>query len=213
LNSHQVEQHEVSGEPVPLHRAGSGFWQYLTAPGIHTVFTAYQERTVKLCLERLIDVMVRSPECPEVNKTWGNSFLQLLGAMDGFPPHQPLTLWQTVQARALAAFLKNAELADDRPSGRSARIVRPPGYLLYRVAELVFSERTCQRIFEPILADLHFEYFRLLEAGHAWRARFAIVRGCYAFVRAFVSRTPLGEILRMALRVVGAVPKLGKPDD
>ena len=77
-----------------------------------------------------------------------------------------------------------------RPA-RYSRVVRAPSTRLRRLAELCFSKKVYGLVFEPILSDLQVEYFEALAEGDRWKARFALVRGYWAFWTAVGAQLPV----------------------
>lgn len=82
----------------------------------------------------------------------------------------------------------------------SIKFSKPPGYLMRRLSEFLFSRHDFTRVFEPTLDDLQHEYLESLAAGALWRARWVRVRGIWAFWSAFVQELPfVGSALRKIL--------------
>jgi len=63
------------------------------------------------------------------------------------------------------------------PSEKKAvAVARVPGHRTHRLVTILFSRRTCERVFEPIVADHQQEYFEALAQGETLRARWIGVR-------------------------------------
>lgn len=75
--------------------------------------------------------------------------------------------------------------------GKSVKILMPPGFRLARLAEFVYSKKTYQEIFEPILSDLRIEYQEALEEKRWHKARWIAFCGRWHFVAAALARIPV----------------------
>ena len=65
------------------------------------------------------------------------------------------------------------------------RKVRPPvGSSLRGFAEFVFSKKSYEQIYDPLISDLRFEYYEALDANRRWKARWVWARGCLSFLTA-----------------------------
>ena len=70
----------------------------------------------------------------------------------------------------------------------SRRKVRwPVGSSLRGVAEFVFSRKSCEQIFDPLISDLRFEYCEALAANRRGKARWVRVRGYASFLAAVLA--------------------------
>jgi hypothetical protein len=76
----------------------------------------------------------------------------------------------------------------------TAVITAPPGCSLRGLAELIFSPKTCQEVFEPICRDLFDEYCEALKQGKIWKARVALVRNYWAFWSAVAAQAPVSAV-------------------
>lgn len=72
---------------------------------------------------------------------------------------------------------------------RHTKIGRPPGSLLLAATEFLFSRQTHERVFVPIVRDLHDEYSDDLAAGRRARARWVVVRGWWGFGAALLQQS------------------------
>ena len=64
---------------------------------------------------------------------------------------------------------------------RIQRIHRPPGAKMLALIEFFCSKKTYGKVFEPIIADLHEEYFEALDKQQHWKARWIRIRYTWAF--------------------------------
>jgi hypothetical protein len=76
-------------------------------------------------------------------------------------------------------------------------IVRPPGSLLSRAAEFLFSRKTLTRIVNPIISDLQAEYFEALGAKRPAKAVWVRLRGYWGLFKA----VGLHSILKMVVEI------------
>lgn len=84
-----------------------------------------------------------------------------------------------------------------RRAPRAMPLYRSPGWRLRRLAELVFSPKTCTTVLEPPLADLQKEYFQALAENRPWKARFVLIRGYWSFWSAVAAQLPISIIKQM----------------
>jgi hypothetical protein len=61
------------------------------------------------------------------------------------------------------------------------KILRPPGSCLRAIADFVYSRKTVEHVFKPMIADLEYEYIEALAAGRPLKARWVHIRGIFAF--------------------------------
>ena len=61
-------------------------------------------------------------------------------------------------------------------------VVRPaPGTGLTKIARFIWSKRSYERIFEPLICDMRLEYQEALRNGETWHARWIWMRGHLSF--------------------------------
>lgn len=77
------------------------------------------------------------------------------------------------------------------------KIVAPPGRLLRRFAEFVFTKKTMREVFEPTLVDFEMEYLEALQDGNVWKIRWVRIRGYWSFWSAVVAQAPLSLLKRL----------------
>jgi hypothetical protein len=65
---------------------------------------------------------------------------------------------------------------------RTPEIGSPPGAGLLAVVDFLFSPRTVEETFKPLIADWRFEYFEALKQSRVLKARWISVRYVYAFI-------------------------------
>ncbi len=66
----------------------------------------------------------------------------------------------------------------------NSRLFKPSGNLLLSMAEFLYSSKTYQRVFLPIISDMREEYFEALPQNRIWKARWVRVRGTWSFFAA-----------------------------
>ena len=67
------------------------------------------------------------------------------------------------------------------------KIQRPVGSSLRGVAEFVFTKKSYEQVYEPLINDLRFEYFEALASNRTWKARWVHARGYGSFLTAMVA--------------------------
>lgn len=80
------------------------------------------------------------------------------------------------------------------------RLAGAPGWRLRRLAKLCFGDKSYQLGLEPALSDLEHEYFLALSTGNRWSTRSALLRGYWAFWRAFFAKVPF-SLLKLITRL------------
>lgn len=80
------------------------------------------------------------------------------------------------------------------------KVGRPVGSSLHSFAEFVFSKKSYEEIYEPLISDLRFEYCEALAANRRGKARWARVRGYGSFLAAMLAHVPAWGS-RLAFRV------------
>ncbi len=66
----------------------------------------------------------------------------------------------------------------------SKRLPSAPGSKLIGYSEFVFSKRSYEKVFLPIVSDMREEYFEALSQNRIWKARWVRVRGTSSFFAA-----------------------------
>ncbi len=66
------------------------------------------------------------------------------------------------------------------------KVRRPVGSSLRGFAEFVFSKKSYEQIYDPLLSDLHIEYCEALDANRRGKARWVRVRGYGSFLAALL---------------------------
>jgi len=85
-----------------------------------------------------------------------------------------------------------------REARKSLVITYSPGWTLTRWIDFLFSKKSVDQIFQPIIADMQLEYFDALSEDRMWKARWVAARGYGTFWYALVLHT-LGSLARLAI--------------
>lgn len=83
-----------------------------------------------------------------------------------------------------------------KKEGYKSKIVSPPGFGLLRFSEAVFSRKTFEEVFQPVISDMQTEYYDALEKGSLRKAKWILVRGNVSFWNAFISILPIALLRR-----------------
>jgi len=67
----------------------------------------------------------------------------------------------------------------------ASRIKQPPGYVILKIADFLWSHKTLTLTFEPLVADWRHEYCEALQGGRRMKARWICIRYYWAFAKAF----------------------------
>ena len=78
-----------------------------------------------------------------------------------------------------------------------------PGWRLQRLAQWIFSRRTCEQVLEPVLSDIHEEFIRANAEGRPVKARWVQLRGYACFWSHVALQIPFD-----LARIVGALWRL-----
>ena len=65
-------------------------------------------------------------------------------------------------------------------------IARPPGMTLLLIVDFLYSEKTVELTFRPLLGEWHSEYFKALNGSRLAKARWICVRYYWGFLKAMV---------------------------
>lgn len=87
-----------------------------------------------------------------------------------------------------------------RPGKNPRKVLKAPGYNMLRVCELAFGRKLKELIFEPILADMHQEYFEELKQGEHIKSKLVLIR-YYLFILTSTALKALGSSLIKGLTV------------
>jgi hypothetical protein len=69
------------------------------------------------------------------------------------------------------------------------RIVRPPGRWMRQITRTVYSKKSNERVFDPLISDYQIEYFDAIKEGaDRTRCFFLVVRHSFAFVCAALNQ-------------------------
>ena len=150
-------------------------------------------------IRRMCEALARPPVLEGIRRTleaWNTSSLALHRALQAIRA-DALDLRVGYAGDRLIAHAENARGRDQRGRrlrkigqtatnwlGRlaSRRKVRPPvGTSLRGFAEFVFSKKSYEQIYDPLLSDLHIEYCEALAANRRWKARWVWARGHLSF--------------------------------
>ena len=81
------------------------------------------------------------------------------------------------------------------------KVRRPVGSSLRGVAEFVFSKKSYEQIYDPLVSDLRFEYFEALASNRRWKARWVRARGYGSFLTAALAHAAAASGGHLAVRV------------
>jgi len=80
------------------------------------------------------------------------------------------------------------------------RINTAPGYGLANIARWLFSKKNYERCFEPLLADLQFEYCEAIKSGAEKKAKWIHVKYIFAFFKSILFFIPTEIIQKIAVK-------------
>ena len=95
-------------------------------------------------------------------------------------PPSVIQILLAVLGTLLSSFLAKSHLKRKR----HIYVTRAPGAYLLQLAQYLFSPSTVEITFKPLIADWRYEYFKALQQGRNWKARWVSVRYCYSFILA-----------------------------
>ena len=86
------------------------------------------------------------------------------------------------------------------------KVRRPVGSSLRGVAEFVFSKKSYEQIYDPLLSDLRLEYCEALAANRRWKARWVRARGYGSFLTAGLAHAAAsgGHLVVRVCRIIWA---------
>jgi len=75
---------------------------------------------------------------------------------------------------------------------RKARLVAlPPASRVRGLLRFVFSQRTCDLVFDPVVADVQQEWIEAVAAGRKWHAAWVRVRGYLTLLQHAMAQLPM----------------------
>jgi hypothetical protein len=81
-------------------------------------------------------------------------------------------------------------------SNAANRIIAPPGHTLISIARFVLTASSYKKYVQPVIADMHHEYFAALAQGDMWHARWISARVWLqvlpGFIYAMIARAVFG---------------------
>lgn len=80
---------------------------------------------------------------------------------------------------------KQDEATNDKKRYRRSGLKRPPGNILLRICDFLFSKKTVMLTFRPLIADWRMEYYEALDSRRRAKARWICVRYYWYFAKAF----------------------------
>lgn len=81
-------------------------------------------------------------------------------------------------------------------SVRGRAIARAPGSAMLAISRWLLSPRTRERVIEPMVADMRFEYYAALQAQEYSFARIVRIRWLIAFTGLLIAQLPMRTLLR-----------------
>ena len=60
---------------------------------------------------------------------------------------------------------------------KKVKILRPPGFYLFKIIAFIYPKKLYERIFEPIFVDMNDEYNEALSIDDEWKAKWVHFRG------------------------------------
>jgi hypothetical protein len=150
----------------------------------------------------------------QLTETERPAFMTILKIANQPGRSEPLRIWQTLESmvtstlsdllhgnlRTFQALLGiNRKIGEDialygrpwiksapvsLPSGEPSTLKDSPGTLLAASAGFIFSAKTNERIFKPIISDMQIEYWKAVAAGLCVKANWVRVRGYWSFFKA-----------------------------
>lgn len=107
------------------------------------------------------------------------------------------------QQRKLESIVNTKEL-----ESRKVTIARPPGMRLMNVVEVLVSPERYERVFQPILADWHEEFFQALSQNRGRGKLLAIrIRHTWGFLKALGLLSLLQAIGALVIKIKGSGDK------
>lgn len=72
---------------------------------------------------------------------------------------------------------------------------------LSKISDFLFSHKTQKEVFEPIIAEWHFEFFEDLNKGRTLRAKWTNLRWTYHFLAAMWQKSPIGDLIEFISKI------------
>lgn len=99
-------------------------------------------------------------------------------------------LWELKENKRNNGCLKNklsreTELTHTK---KATKVILPPGAKISKIIEFLYTKKVKERVFDPIIADMHVEYFEALDNNLKWKMRWIHLRGIINLFIAVISK-------------------------
>ncbi|WP_423925793.1 hypothetical protein [Candidatus Palauibacter sp.] len=181
--------------------------------GIRRAEEALNNSQLSASIRRAQKALDCSPTLERIRRTQealGNSSLALHGVIRRMAQANALDFRVGHAGNRLATHVTEVEVTREKAQGRDLRgrrlrkvgqtvrnrlvrlasrrkVQRPVGSSLRGVAEFVFSKKSYEQIYDPLISDLRFEYFEALASNRRWKARWVRARGYGSFLTAVLA--------------------------
>lgn len=149
------------------------------------------------CAEQLADqYLVVTEQCMVASRGGGDCL-----DLDKFNQELERLGQRQKQLQAITSAVTSGLKAPAPLEERSISFVKPPGATLVKISKILFSEKSQNRIFAPIVADMRHEHFEALASNDRTAANMAVVRGWLTFLSAILVRLvhPAWTVMRRFL--------------
>ncbi len=72
---------------------------------------------------------------------------------------------------------------------------------LLKISDFLYSPKTQEEIFKPIVAEWHFEFFEDLNKGRTLKAKWTNIRWTYNFLAAMWQKSPIGDLIEFISKI------------
>ena len=163
-------------------------------------------------IRRMQEALASSPVLEGIRRTleaWNNSSLAVhraiqsarVDALDlrvGYAGHRlatHVTEVEVTREKAQGGDLRGRRLGEFGQTATNwlarlasrRKVRRPVGSSLRGVAEFVFSKKSCEQVYDPLISDLRFEYCEALAENRRGKARWVRARGYGSFLAAVLA--------------------------
>lgn len=97
-----------------------------------------------------------------------------------------IQIWETREHHKNNLPIKEKELKNTK---NNTKVILPPGAGISKIIEFLYTTKVKERVFDPIIADMHVEYFDALDNNQKWKMRWIHLRGIINLIIAGISKS------------------------
>ncbi len=97
---------------------------------------------------------------------------------------------------------KNMLLVLNSLPQKKTKLFSASGFNLLSISSFLYSVKNQKEVFEPIVAEWHFEFFEDLKKGRVLKAKWTNIRWTYHFLVAMLQKSPIGDFIEFIRKLM-----------